>query len=744
MASEKKKKKRQERLSQKDVSKMSNAEFISSAKVPYKRLLGYVKPYKSRFALGIFFGILAGLSNGLILFGLKFVFAVVLDNPGEGGVHQVATNIAAMTETVSALSTRGGGPDPGFDELRKEAAEIIDSTKNSEALPGVAVRLRDTAAKIAEEAIKQNDLELAAEADIASKQAGALGAAAAELVSPKVAADEFTPFKGIPGLEKTTVKPPKLPAGYEWVWIAGVCAIVPVMILGRGMLGYLHQYCMLWVGNKVLKQLRDEIFSSLLRQSLKFYGKAKTGDLMQTVFNQTRLAQMAGTQLASDLIKHPVSIISIVGVLLMLDPLYTFAALVVFPFCILPVLMIAKRVRSAGGREEEEAAVLMVTMQETFAGIRVVKSHAREDFERERFNAADRKMLANIMRWRKAMEIVGPLVETVASVGIAAGLVYAKMTNMSATEFILLNMALMSMYPHAKALSRVQIQLQKCLIATTKVFSYIDNRPDVEDAPDAVELKDVNGKIEFRNVTFTYDNADAPAVRNINLRMKPGKTYALVGRSGAGKSTILSLLMRFYDAQTGEITFDGIDLRKVKQSSLRDNMGIVNQDVFLFHDTIYQNILYGYPEATEAEITEASRKAHAHEFIMDKDGGYKAIVGDKGCTLSGGQQQRLSIARAILRDAPILLLDEAYSALDSESEKMIHEAMEELSRGKTVIAIAHRLSTILNADEIIVMDGGFIIAQGSHQELLDSSDHYRKLYELQFHGHPSAPEPALV
>ncbi|MFT5466684.1 MAG: subfamily B ATP-binding cassette protein MsbA [Verrucomicrobiales bacterium] len=730
-------KKEQKRLSKKDVAKMSNREFIAHAKVPYKRLLSYVKPYKSRFALGIIFGVLAGVSNAFILFGLKFVFAIVLEDPGKKGANQAAQDIAEMSKTVAVLSERAGQPDPAkFEKLGSDASEIAEATEKAQGLAAIALQLQQSVEKIAANAEGRDEV-LENDAWLAATRIEALARAAAATTSAKDASDELKPFKGIPGMKNVQFEPPELPPGYEWIWVAGVCAIVPIMILGRGLLGYLHHYCMLWVGMKVLKTIRDQVFSNLLRQSLKFYGKAKTGELMQTVFNQTRMAQMAGTQLASDLIKNPVSLLSIVAVLLLLDPLYTFAALVVFPFCILPVLMIAKKVRKAGGREEEEASTLMVTMQETFSGIKVVKSHAREEYERERFNAADRKMLANIMRWRKAMEIVGPLVETVASVGIAGGLVYAKMTNMSATEFILLNMALMSMYPHAKALSRVQIQLQKCLIATTKVFAFMDAKPDIEDAEDAVELKDVKGRIEFRDATFTYPNADAPAVHNLRARMKPGRTYALVGRSGAGKSTVLSLLMRFYDPQNGNITFDGIDIRKIKQVSLRDNIGIVNQDVFLFHDTILANIRYGRADATEEEVIAAAKKAHAHEFIIEKEGGYKAVVGDKGCTLSGGQQQRISIARAILRDAPILLLDEAYSALDSESEKLIHEAMEELSKGKTVIAIAHRLSTILNADQIIVMEGGKVLESGTHQELMETSEHYQKVYNLQFHGHAS-------
>lgn len=720
---------------------MSNREFIEAAKIPYKRLLSYVKPYKTRFALGIFFGVLAGVSNAAILFGLKFVFAVVLEDPGGAGAQDAASEIAALSDSVAALSQQAGEPlDPKFAELKTDAEGMANMAGELQGLGQIAQQLQNSANEIAAK-VEESDAELAAEARAAAERANTLRSAANDATLPESAGAPTTPFGKIPFLSKFEFKPPEMPPGYEWVWVAGVCAIVPFMILGRGLLTYLHQYCMLWIGIKVLKRIRDQVFTNLLRQSLKFYGKAKTGELMQTCFNQTRMAQMAGTQLASDLIKHPISLLSTVAVLLILDPLYTFAALVVFPFCIAPVLMIAKKVRRAGAREEEEAGMLMVTMQETFSGIKVVKSHAREEYEREKFNAADRKMLANIMRWRKAMEIVGPLVETVASVGIAGGLVYAKMTNMSASEFILLNMALMTMYPHAKALSRVNIQLQKCLIATTKVFALMDQPSSIEDKEDAVELgkdgKKVEGRIAFRFATFTYDGADAPAVRDLELKMKPDRTYALVGRSGAGKSTVLSLLMRFYDPQKGSITFDGHDLRDIKQISLRDNIGIVNQDVFLFHDSIYNNILYGNPEATEEQVYQAAKRAHAHEFILEKEGGYKAIVGDKGCTLSGGQQQRLSIARAILRDAPVLLLDEAYSALDSESEKLIHEAMEELSAGKTVIAIAHRLSTILNAYQIIVMDQGKVIAVGTHEELLDSSKHYQNLYNLQFHGHSS-------
>ena len=623
---------KQKKITGKDIAQMSTSEFLDSAKGPYKRILGYLKPYKGRFAMGVIFGILSGLFNGILLLGIRTVFTVVLP------------------------------PDPD---------KPIQAIK---------------------------------------------------------------PFAGLPFWKNFEIQRPDVPPDQQLWFVIAVCLSVPLLMLIRGLLTYLHQYCMLWVGNRVLYQLRDECFTGLLRQSQTFFNTAKQGELMQTVFNQTRMASSAGTELASAFIKHPVSILSILAVLFHMEPVYTMGAFVVFPLCILPVVYISRKVRQAGGREEEEAGAIMVTMQESFAGIRVVKAHAREEYERERFNNGSRKMMEFIMRWSKAMEIVGPLVETVASLGIAVGLVYAWHEQINAGKFLVLNMALMSIYPHAKALSRVQIQLQKCLMATSKVFAYMDADPEVADKPNATVLTNAKGEIELDNVTFSYAKG-IPALQNVSLKIEAGKTYALVGQSGAGKSTIMSLLMRFYDPDEGVIRFDGHDTRDLTQCSLRDQIGLVSQETFLFHDTIYNNIRYGRLDATRKEIEAAAKLAHAHEFIVDQQEGYETMLGDKGCTLSGGQQQRISIARAILRNAPVLLLDEAYSALDSESERLIHEAMEELAKGKTVIAIAHRLSTILNSDRIVVMKHGRVLDVGPHKELLDRCEEYQQLYQLQFHGH---------
>ncbi len=513
-----------------------------------------------------------------------------------------------------------------------------------------------------------------------------------------------------------------------------VAMLVPAIMLLRGLCGYMNSYCMLWVSLRVLSDIRTKLFRRLMGQSLDFYNKQKGGELIQTVFNQTRMAQQALTTIASDVVKQPLAVLSAVVAIFIIDWKFALGALVLFPMCIVPVIIVGRKVRKSGGKEEQEAGMLMVVMQESFSGIRVVKSHAREEHEIAKFTSANSKMMKFIMRWRKAMEMVGPMVETVASFGVAAALVYvAVRPDLGAAHFLALQAGLVLLYPPSKSLSRIHILMQKCLAATTKVFEMMETEPSVQDAADAAELEGCRGEIEFDDVSFAYGKG-GDAVEGVSLKFEEGKSYALVGQSGAGKSTLFSLLLRFYDPRAGALKVDGVDVRGIKQESLRDNIGVVNQDTFLFHDTIYENIRYGKLDATREEIERAAKLAHAHGFIIEQDKGYDTVVGDKGSKLSGGQQQRVSIARAILRDAPILLLDEATSALDSEAEKAIQLALDELSKGKTTIAIAHRLSTILTADQIVVMDRGKVLDVGTHAELLEKSEIYARLYRMQF-GH---------
>jgi ATP-binding cassette, subfamily B, bacterial MsbA len=299
---------------------------------------------------------------------------------------------------------------------------------------------------------------------------------------------------------------------------------------------------------------------------------------------------------------------------------------------------------------------------------------------------------------------------------------------------------LVLLYPPFKALSRMQLLMQKCLASTTKVFELLDRPAAIQDAPGASPLGRASGDITFEKVTFHYGH-EKNAVEDFSLRIPHGSTCALVGASGAGKSTLLALIQRLYEPQGGRIQIDGQPINYVTQASLRENIATVSQDIFLFHDSILNNIRYGRLEATREEIEGAAKLAFAHDFILAQPDGYETVIGDKGCLLSGGQQQRVSIARALLKNAPILLLDEATSALDSESEKQVQAAIETLASGRTVIAIAHRLSTILKADQIVVMDRGQIKEVGTHQQLFEKSGYYRRLYDLQFNRHPGEEVP---
>ena len=514
-----------------------------------------------------------------------------------------------------------------------------------------------------------------------------------------------------------------------------VALLIPAIMLIRGLFGFLNAYCMLWCSLRVLSDIRVKLFRRLMGQSLDYFNQSKGGELMQTVFNQTRLAQQTLTTAVSDIVKQPAAIISALAAIFYIDWQFALCALVLFPICIVPVIIAGRKVRKSGRKEEDEAEKMMVVMQEAISGIQVVKGHAREEHEIGKFVEANSRMMTFIMRWRKAMEIVSPLVEIVASFGVGAALVYCSFFPGSGGpgKFLALNAGLVLLYPPAKSMSRISVLLQKSLAATAKVFKMMDRAPSIQDADNAVEIEGCKGEIRFENVSHSYGE-EVYAVEEIDFTVEAGKNYALVGESGAGKSTLFSLILRFYDPRDGAVSIDGTDIRNIRQESLRDHIGVVNQDTFLFHDSIYENIRYGKLDATKEEVIAAAKMAHAHEFIIDQDQGYDTIVGDKGDKLSGGQKQRISIARAILRNAPILLLDEATSALDSRSEKVIQEALQKLSKGRTTIAIAHRLSTILNADKIVVMERGRVSDIGSHSELLDSSDTYQHLYRMQF-GH---------
>ena len=513
------------------------------------------------------------------------------------------------------------------------------------------------------------------------------------------------------------------------IWIS---LLIPLVMVARGIFSYLNVYSLAWVSLRVLRDIRTQLFAHLMSQSLDFFSREKAGKLMSRVMSDTRVTQNALTSVSGDIIKDPIAVLTGVAVLVAIDWKFSLTTLVLFPICIIPVVVFGRKVRQAGKAEERESAQMSVILQETFAGVRVIKSFAREDYQTAQFAKSSDTQCRNSMRVRRSSDIVQPLIESVSALGVVLAMVYVYYYGISFAKFAALCAGIFLLYNPVKNLSRIPMLMQKCMVSANNVFELMEMKPTILDLPSAKPLERCEGRIELQNVSFGY-GSEKLALREASLHIEPGKKYALVGASGAGKSTILSLILRFYDPQSGVLKIDGRDVRDITQHSLRRHIGTVTQETFLFHDTIAENIRYGNLAATQDQIVAAAKLAYAHDFIMAQPNGYETIVGDKGCMLSGGQQQRLAIARAILKGAPILLLDEATSALDSESERMIQEALERLSEGRTVVAIAHRLSTILKSDCIVVMDHGRIVDTGTHAELLQKSELYRSLYELQFH-----------
>ena len=513
------------------------------------------------------------------------------------------------------------------------------------------------------------------------------------------------------------------------IWIS---LLIPLVMVARGIFSYLNGYYLAWVSQRVLTDVRTQLFAHLMSQSLDFFSREKAGILMSRVMSDTRVAQTALTTVSGNLIKDPIAVLTGVAVLVMIDWKFSLTTLVLFPICIIPVVVFGRKVREAGKAEERESAQMSVILQETFAGVRVIKSFAREDYQTAQFSKSSDTQCRNSMRVRRSSDIVQPLIESVSTLGVVLAMAYVFYYGISFAKFAALCAGIFLLYNPVKNLSRIPMLMQRCMVSANNIFDLMKMKPTILDLPSAKPLERCEGLIEFENVSFGY-GSEKLALRNATLRIEPGKKYALVGASGAGKSTILSLILRFYDPQTGVVKIEGHDVRGISQHSLRRHIGTVSQETFLFHDTIAENIRYGNLDATREQIEMAAKFAYAHDFILAQPNGYETVIGDKGCMLSGGQQQRLAIARAILKGAPILLLDEATSALDSESERMIQDAIERLSEGRTVVAIAHRLSTILKSDCIVVMDHGRIVDTGSHAELLEKSELYRSLYELQFH-----------
>jgi subfamily B ATP-binding cassette protein MsbA len=501
----------------------------------------------------------------------------------------------------------------------------------------------------------------------------------------------------------------------------------------KGIFEYLQAYLMGYVGQKVVNDIRNLVFSSLLRQPLSFFDKTPTGVSISRVINDVSLVQIAVTDAFTAIIKDVFSIIVLIFVVFYRDWKLATIALIILPFSAYPIIVFGKRLRKISITAQRTIARLTSFLHETITGQRIVKAFSMEEYEKQRFQVENNNLFKINLKRYKIRALSHPVMEVLGGIAVAVILLYGGREVISGAStpgnFFSFTAALLMLYEPIKRLNKENHNVQQGLGASQRVFEVIDREPEIVEKKNALQLERVQGIIEFKDVFFKYE--DKMILKNLNLKIERNEVIAVVGESGVGKTTLVNLIPRFYDIASGSIEIDNVDIRDVKLNSLRNNIALVTQDVILFNDSIKNNIAYGV-ESDMAKIEEAARTAYAHEFIIKLSKGYDTVAGEKGIRLSGGQKQRIAIARALHKNAPILILDEATSSLDTASELEVQKALENLMKGRTTIIIAHRLSTVMNANRIIVIDGGTIIQEGTHAHLIETDGPYKKLYDLQF------------
>src|SRR5262245_986487 len=511
-------------------------------------------------------------------------------------------------------------------------------------------------------------------------------------------------------------------------------AIIAVFVF-RGLCSFGSSYLTEYVSNRVINDLRNDLNGHIQDLSLSFFNRNPTGTVLSRVTSDVYVVGNSLTGSVASVLKDGVSLIVLVVVAFYQDWMLALIAIVVFPASVVPMVRLSKRMRGYARSLQGSLGLLTALLQETVQGNRVVKAFGMEDYEKRRFAEENRSLFRMALRVARIRAFVAPMMEILAAFGIAGVVWYGGYSvvhgGRTQGEFFAFLTALFLLYDPFKGIGRTNGMLQQGMAAADRVFELLDTGSDVVDRPGARELPAVRDGIEFDDVTFSYQAE--PVLRDVNLTIRRGEVVALVGPSGGGKSTLADLLLRFYDVSAGAIRIDGVDIRDVTQASLRAQMALVTQHTFLFNDSVKNNIGYGSPAVQSMDaIIAAARAAHAHEFIMELPDGYDTMIGELGLRLSGGQRQRLAIARALLKNAPLLVLDEATSALDNESERLVQQALDTLMQGRTTLVIAHRLSTIRNADRIVVLVRGQIVEQGTHEQLLALNGDYRKLHDLQF------------
>ncbi|MCY4131149.1 MAG: lipid A export permease/ATP-binding protein MsbA [Nitrospira sp.] len=521
--------------------------------------------------------------------------------------------------------------------------------------------------------------------------------------------------------------------------------VLPLVIFGaatlKGLFSYGQAYLMSYVANRVVAEIRQQLFGHFLRMSLPFHHKHSSGRLVARVINDVNEMANAIPHVVRDLLQQGLTLLALTGVAFYQNWKLATVLILVMPISTYAIVKIGKRLRKLAARGQESMGDMASALKESFAGIRIVKAYGGEHLEQQRFAKGNSAYLRTVMKSAQLGALSAPLLEAIGIGGIAFIVWYGGFLvideQMKPGEFFSFLAAMFIAYTPVKKLAGANSQVQRAIAAANRVFEMLDQEHEFVHDHGRAELPAISRSLEFQNVSFSYEGSDEPEIEHVHLTVEFGEVVALVGKSGSGKSTLMSLVPRFHDPSEGRILIDGRDIRDVTLTSLRAQIAIVSQETVLFDETVRANVAYGRPEASEEDIIRAARAGHAWEFIEELPDGLDTLIGENGVNLSGGQRQRLAIARAMLRNPPVLILDEATSALDTESERNVQAALAELMKNRTTLVIAHRLSTVQHADRIIVLDEGRIVEEGLHHELLRRNGMYTRLYQTQFHDVPA-------